>query len=74
MAIIHRKEILEKDFESVADQWTYEYQVVKGNNHSMVLWYKARHDQTFELKMFRQDSGYQPKYRFREAKGGRVDL
>lgn len=29
--------------------WTYEYMVRKANNHSMICWYKGRHDDGFEL-------------------------
>jgi hypothetical protein len=34
------------------DVWTYEYLVKKGNNHSMVCWFKGRHDDGFEFKVF----------------------
>lgn len=27
--------------------WTYEYMIRKANNHSMVVWYKGRHDDGF---------------------------
>jgi hypothetical protein len=31
-------------FESQDDQWTHEYHTIKGNNHSLIVWYKSRHD------------------------------
>ena len=39
-------------YESQDDQWTHEYLTTKGNNHSMIIWYKARHDEEFEFRMF----------------------
>ena len=39
-------------FESKDDEWTYEHLTRKGNNHSLVIWFKSRHDEQFELKTF----------------------
>lgn len=40
------------EFESEEDQWTYEYHVRKANNHSMIVWFKSRHDEEFDFKVF----------------------
>jgi len=39
-------------FESKDDEWTYEYLTRKGNSHSLIIWFKARHDEQFEIKTF----------------------
>jgi len=31
-------------FESTDNIWTYEHITTKGNNHSMIIWYKGRQD------------------------------
>ena len=42
--IYDRKELLEQEFYSDDGKWTYEYLIRKGNNRSMVIWAKDRHD------------------------------
>ena len=39
-------------FESKDDEWTYEHLTRKGNNHSLIIWFKSRHYEQFELKTF----------------------
>jgi hypothetical protein len=39
-------------YESKDDEWTYEHLTRKGNNHSMIIWFKSRHDDQFEIKTF----------------------
>jgi hypothetical protein len=39
-------------FESLENEWNIDYTIRKGNNHSMILWYRQRQDDFFELRMF----------------------
>jgi hypothetical protein len=39
-------------FESKENEWTYEHSLRKGNNHSMILWFRARQDDHIELRLF----------------------
>ena len=39
-------------YESKELEWTYEYMTRKANNHSMVCWFKGRHDDFFEFRTF----------------------
>jgi hypothetical protein len=55
----HRSEILTKEFYKDEGEWTFEYQLAQGNNHSMVIWYKARHDRAFQFRFYRQNKDYQ---------------
>ena len=38
-------------FES-KEVWTYEYMIRKGNDHSMLCWFKGRHDDGFEVRTY----------------------
>ena len=51
-------------FNSEEEVWTYEYMIRKANNHSMVCWYKGRHDDGFEFRTyeFRNGEGKFNKY------------
>lgn len=39
-------------YESQDNEWTHEYITKKGNNHSMLIWFKQRHDEEFEFRTF----------------------
>ena len=39
-------------FQSKDNQWTYEMEIVKGNCHSMFIWFKRRNDEEIELRTF----------------------
>jgi hypothetical protein len=40
------------EFQSVENQWTYEYPVKRANNHSMIAWYKYKHEGEIEFHYF----------------------
>jgi hypothetical protein len=39
-------------YTSQADEWTYEHTTRRGNNHSLMIWFKARHHESFSFKTF----------------------
>jgi hypothetical protein len=39
-------------FEAKDNEWTYEYIVKQANHHSMMAWFKARHDQEWEFRTY----------------------
>lgn len=40
------------EFQSVENQWTYEYPVKRGNNHSMIVWFRYKHEGEVEFNYF----------------------
>jgi hypothetical protein len=40
------------EFQSVDNQWTYEYPVKRANNHSMIAWFRYKHDAEIEFNYF----------------------
>jgi hypothetical protein len=53
-------------YESIENEWTYEYLSRKANNHSMIAWFKPRNDEEIELKTF--DLRADPKGKFNHYK------
>jgi hypothetical protein len=39
-------------YDAKDDEWTYEHMTKKANNYSMMCWYKSRHDDYFEFKLY----------------------
>lgn len=39
-------------YESKEDEWTYEYITKQANQHSMMCWFKARHDEYWDFKTY----------------------
>lgn len=39
-------------FDARDGEWTYEYIVKQANHHSMVAWFKARHDQEWDFRTY----------------------
>jgi hypothetical protein len=44
-------------YEAKDTEWTYEHFTRKANNFSMVLWYKPKHDDSFEFKTYDIQNG-----------------
>lgn len=64
-------------YESKEDEWTYEHHIRKGNNHSMIIWFKGRHDEQFEFKTFdlREDpKGTYHHYKIKNSIGEQYNL
>ena len=40
------------EFQSKENLWTYEFPVKRGNNHSMILWFRYKHEAEVELHYF----------------------
>ena len=43
-------------YESKEDEWTNDYTVSKGNEQSLFIWFKKRHQKEINIKMFRIDN------------------
>jgi len=39
-------------YEAKDNEWTYEHQIKKANQHSMIAWFKPRHDDEWEFKTY----------------------
>jgi hypothetical protein len=40
------------EFASIDNQWTYEFPIKKGNNHSMIIWFRYKHEAEIEFNYF----------------------
>ena len=64
-------------YEAKDDEWTYEYMTRQVNNHSMLAWFKSRHDIEWEFKTYdlRDDpSGKYNVYTFKQQIGVAYNL
>ena len=39
-------------FQGDHNEWNVDYNIRKGNNHSMILWFKTRQNGEFQIRLF----------------------
>ena len=44
--------IFDKNNDPNGPSWTHEYIVKQANNHSMIAWFKARHDKVWDFRTY----------------------